>query len=172
VPAAALAVPGRRRLRRDRAEARVRAEREERLSAHGVSAGGTVTELTGTGASVNDWPELRLTVRFEAADGAVWDTTHTDWFPVYRLPRVGDAVTVRYDPADPRLTAVELPEQGAAQGAKQEQEQEEEQGRAAEPEWPGALERLAALHRAGSLSEREFTLAKARLLSDGEPRER
>lgn len=149
VPAAVLARPRRARQRRAYLTALATARR---LEAHGVSTTGTVTAAEALHSTEDHAVELRLTVRYLAADGTEHARRHTGTYPVYDAPRVGSRVAVRYDPQDPATAAVgELrPDAAAPQDAR--------------PPLTAELERLAALHREGSLDAVEFERAKAALL--------
>ncbi|MFE6865312.1 DUF3592 domain-containing protein [Kitasatospora sp. NPDC057692] len=150
---------GARRWRAFRVDARRQAERKERMERHGITVPGRITDLTHTGTSYNDHPELRLTVEFTTADGEQRRTTLTDLFPAYDAPRRGAPAEVRYDPADPdNVLATLVPEPVADTPPP---------APAPDLEVVAALERLAALHRDGALDTAEFTAAKARLLGSG-----
>ncbi len=86
---------------------------------------------------------MKLTVRFTASDGVEYTGQATVRFPSYDPPRRGAGVTVRYLPQDPGDFEI---------GAEA-------------PPLLDELERLAALHRAGSPTDAEFAPAKARLLA-------
>ncbi|MFE7189814.1 DUF3592 domain-containing protein [Kitasatospora sp. NPDC057541] len=154
---------GARRWRAFQRDSRIRAEREDRLERHGVTVPGRITDLGHTGSTYNDCPELRITVAFTTVDGEQHTATVIEAFPAYDAPRRGDAAEVRYDPADPgnaRASLVTGPAPDAGPAGPDA------------PPTPGldliaALERLAALHRDGSLDTAEFATAKARVLSGG-----
>ncbi|WP_327676223.1 DUF3592 domain-containing protein [Kitasatospora sp. NBC_00458] len=145
-------VPAERRVARETAVHRRARLLNRRLVEHGATVPGTVTALAGTPATAAHRTGLRLTVRYRTLKGEDHEATRAGEFPSYALPQVGDRVTVRYDPLAP----------GDAEFAVRPPD---EQPRDAASVLARELERLAVLHREGSLSSEEFALAKARLLT-------
>ncbi|MBB5867036.1 hypothetical protein F4553_000415 [Allocatelliglobosispora scoriae] len=130
--------------REQRDEGRVAA-----LTARGVISSGVVIGVQQTGRTSGEDPELLLNVRF-TVDGSERTGTATAFYPEHDLPRSGDQVIVRYLPEDPAVVDIQenrVPVVPAPAG-----------GLSLE------LERLARLHRDGSLTDGEFSAAKSRLL--------
>ncbi|WP_030391314.1 DUF3592 domain-containing protein [Kitasatospora purpeofusca] len=138
----------RRGARRWRAN-RLAAARQDRLEREGITVPALITHVATTGATDNDDPELRVTVGFRTADGADRTATTVDTFPVHLPPRPGGGAEVRYHPADPENLRITLATPAASRDG----------------DVVSALERLAALHREGSLDTAEFAAAKALLLT-------
>ncbi|MFE2728695.1 hypothetical protein [Kitasatospora sp. NPDC059327] len=88
------------------AEERERAERAERLDRYGVTVRATVVDFHGTGAVVNDCPELVVTVCYTTADGREFTQSVTETFPAFDVPRRGDRLALRYDPQCPERPEV------------------------------------------------------------------
>ncbi|MFD8754273.1 DUF3592 domain-containing protein [Kitasatospora sp. NPDC059577] len=149
VPAAVLARP---RLARQRRAYLAALATARRLEAHGVSTVGTVTATETLRPAEDHKVELRLTVRYLTPDGTGHTRRHTGTYPVHDAPRAGSRIAVRYDPRDPATAAVGAPRPDTAPP------------RDARPPLTAELERLAALHREGSLDATEFERAKAALL--------
>ncbi|MEV0188553.1 DUF3592 domain-containing protein [Kitasatospora purpeofusca] len=141
----------RRGARRWRAH-RLAAARQDRLEREGITVPALITHVAAGGATYDDDPELRVTVGFRTADGADRTTTTVDTFPLHFPPRPGDRAEVRYHPADPENLRVTLAAPAAA---------------LRDGDVVAALERLADLHREGSLDAAEFAAAKALLLRTG-----
>ncbi|MFB7670034.1 DUF3592 domain-containing protein [Kitasatospora purpeofusca] len=139
----------RRGARRWRAN-RLAAARQDRLEREGITVPALITHVATTGATDNDDPELRVTVGFRTTDGADRTAATVDTFPAHLPPRPGGGAEVRYHPADPENLRVTLATPAAA---------------SRDGDVVSALERLAALHREGSLDTAEFAAAKALLLT-------
>ncbi|MER5866387.1 DUF3592 domain-containing protein [Kitasatospora sp. NPDC002040] len=86
--------------RRAVAAERAAAARVARLRDHGVDTPATVLALGGGAADDSGHPELQLTVAFRTG-GRDHQAVLVASFPVYDLPRRGDELTIRHDPADP-----------------------------------------------------------------------
>lgn len=160
---------GARRWRTQTREKLRRVAETEQLESRGVTVAGVITDIRHTGSTYNDCPELALTVGYRPAGGDdTLTASHTDAWPVHRLPRQGGRADVTYDPQDPAVYRVEVPvgvealappRQPADDGHDDGHDGGRDRDRLADE-----LERLAALHRAGDLDDGEFALAKARLL--------
>lgn len=149
-----------------------------RLIATGAPATAVVTDVKDTGVTINDNPQVLLTVRIEPADGRPpYDSTATRTVSRVAIPRVGDRMAVRLDPADPQrwLPVGELPVSGAeAAPAAPAGPVAPAGGQLVEPP-PAAvpapssspvdeLGKLNDLRLRGALTEDEFAQAKSRLL--------
>lgn len=129
--------------------ATARAADQARFQDTASRADGVITAVTDTGMTTNDNPHVRLTIRYHRTDGTPAETTTKLLVSRLSIPRPGDPATVWYDPTGPR-THIELPEPDP--GSRSTTLATE-------------LERLATLHRAGTLTDPEFTQAKHRLLN-------
>ncbi|MFJ9696300.1 DUF3592 domain-containing protein [Kitasatospora sp. NPDC101183] len=147
-----VAVQGELRLRHERRKFAAARAVDRHLAEHGVSTAGTVTEVQALGEAHQDALDLRITLRFTDHDGTGRTFTHTANHPVHAAPRVGDRLTVRYDPQAPAIARAGAP-------------LPPEPVRDAVPSLTEELARLAALHREGALDAQEFERAKARLLA-------
>ncbi|MGF1427653.1 hypothetical protein [Kitasatospora sp. LaBMicrA B282] len=137
------------------ADRRRAARRAHRLAEEGEVVRGVITELTSSGPSRGGDARVKLTIRYTASDGVEYTETVDKSVPLVDLPRRGTGVTVRHLPEDPRDSEVEVDRAGVPVDG----------GPADPPTLVGELERLAALHDGGHLSDEEFTWAKARLLA-------
>lgn len=130
----------------------------QRLLAEGVNATGRITAVRDTGVTINNNP--RIALELEVPGVGTLEKTVT----VSRLaiPREGDSVQVWYDRSDPKTFALGLPTGPAPRAPAIP-------AIPATPATPGdltaTLERLAALHGTGALSDVEFEAAKARALA-------
>lgn len=76
-------------------------QRKARLERAGVDAHAQIIAIKDTGASVNDNPRVRITVRVSPPDGSEpFELSAKRLVPRVAIPRVGDTVSVRYDPDD------------------------------------------------------------------------
>jgi hypothetical protein len=76
-------------------------QRKARLEQAGVNAPAEIVSIRDTGASVNDNPRVALTVRVNPRDGSTpFELSAKRLVSRVAIPRVGDSVTVRYDPED------------------------------------------------------------------------
>jgi hypothetical protein len=153
LPFAAVSVVLHERWRGRQLELERRAEdRVAALSARGRPASGVIIGVEQTGRTSGNDPELLLEVRF-TVDGQERIGTASRFYPEYDLPRTGDPVTVRYLPENPSV--LDVREDRRPQTAAVPNQS---------PDLSAELDRLARLHRDGSLTDSEFTAAKARLL--------
>jgi hypothetical protein len=145
---------------------RRRIARTAQLLKTGARAPATVVEVHDTGVTVNDDPRVRVVVEVRPHGGSPFRAEKTNVVSRVAIPRVGDEVTVLYDPADPSTFAIALA--GEAQVAAAAA------GRPAPPVLGAhggelkALEMLASLRDRGILTEAEFQAQKAKLLG-GDP---
>lgn len=83
----------------------------DRLVKHGVQAPGRLLDVEETGTTINDSPELELTIEFQLKDGRL-DTSVCTFTPSLRsihLYQPGTSVTAAYDAEDPdEITIVSL----------------------------------------------------------------
>jgi hypothetical protein len=86
-----------------------------RVRRHGSDATATIVSVTPTGMTINDIPQVRVTLRVEPADGrAAYEADLRTGMSTPVSLRPGERVAVRYDPARPsRVALVE----GATAGA-------------------------------------------------------
>jgi hypothetical protein len=147
-----------------------------RLVATGAPATAVVTDVRDTGVTVNDNPQVVLTVRIEPADGRPpYDSSATRTVSRVAIPRVGDRLAVRVDPADPQrwLPVGEAfsaaPDvASAAPGPAPEADPGAGPAPAPAPSpSPSPVDELGKLNDLrlrGALTEDEFAQAKSRLL--------
>jgi hypothetical protein len=150
---------------------RTRVAQAEALVRDGARAVGTVTDVHDTGVTVNDNPRVHLRLDIRPEDGApAFTGEKAVTVSRVKVPRVGDRFPVWYDRADP--TRFALGTEVGDEAPPDVQALFAAAGRrpAASADPLGQIERLAALHRAGTLTDAEFEAAKARLLARlGEP---
>lgn len=71
------------------------------LRSTGLHGSGLVTAVSDTGVTVNDDPVISITVQVHPQDGGLpFERTTRALVPRVRIPRVGDACTVRYRTGD------------------------------------------------------------------------
>jgi hypothetical protein len=96
--------------------------RHDRIAEKGIRAPGRLLMVEETNTTINDVPELELTVEFTRKDGTL-DTAVTDFVPTRRTLHMyqdGIGVTAAYDPEDPdEITILEIggPVRGVMNGA-------------------------------------------------------
>jgi len=119
----------------------------------------TIVEVEDTQSTVNDRPRLWVTVEARPVDGRPFTLRKRFTFSRGALPRLGDAVDVAYDPADPNDFAYRPARKPTPSAAPDERAPEREPDRIAR------LKDLAELHDAGALTASEFESEKQRLLN-------
>ncbi|TMK42184.1 MAG: hypothetical protein E6G56_01890 [Actinobacteria bacterium] len=93
-------------------------KRKQRLQEAGVNAPAEIISLRDTGVTVNNNPRVVLTLRVNPADGSSpFEVSKKQLISRVSLPRVGDPVTVRYDPEDHDNFEIGAASAGAANGA-------------------------------------------------------
>jgi hypothetical protein len=93
-------------------------KRKQRLQEAGVNAPAEIVSLRDTGVTVNNNPRVALTLRVNPADGSSpFEVSKKQLISRVSLPRVGDALTVRYDPEDHDNFEVGAASAGAGNGA-------------------------------------------------------
>lgn len=160
-------------------------KRAANLMAEGAKAVGTITSVQDTGMTVNDNPRVKMTFRIEPLDGApAFDASKTSTVSRVQVPQPGQRYPVWYSLEDPdefafamiadpsgREQIVQLfgPEafgpDGSGIGMPVMVAAAPAVEAAANGDDPVAkLERLAALHASGALTDDEFAAQKAKLL--------
>lgn len=95
----------------------------QRLLAQGVPANARIVQVGSTGLTVNDSPQLQVTMEVQPppapgyrADAAPFMATTSILVPVYAMARVcpGATVPVRFDPATPANVAIDFRAMGFA----------------------------------------------------------
>jgi hypothetical protein len=136
---------------------------------------GTVLQVQDTGMTVNDNPRVKMIFRVEPIDGApAFDAEKTTTVSRVEIPRQGDRYPIWYDQQDPANTwayATVADDNGRATmrqlfGAAAEGFVGMGAPAAAAPQADPVeqLEKLAALHAQGALTDAEFAAQKAKLL--------
>lgn len=150
--------------------ARGNAKREaalEQFRARAVRVPGIVASITDTGVTINEDPKVALGIEYTREDGAPGRIERKQLVSRLNLPRVGDPVTVSYDPTGVEEAVFEFPD-AAASAAEALATARTAGVTDAVPEPASgliaSLERLSALHREGALTDDEFASAKRRLL--------
>jgi hypothetical protein len=137
---------------------------------------GVVLNVQDTGTTINDNPRVKMTFRIEPLDGgAPFEAEKTKTVSRVEIPRAGDRYPVWYDAADPTSWAYALVEndQGREQirqmfgPAAETMTGVGDPGAAAAPAAPDPLDQLKKLdelHKAGAVTDEEFTSKKQQLL--------
>ena len=129
---------------------------QSQLLRTGAAAPATIVDVSDTGMSINDNPRVELTLRVTPSDGTEpFDLRRKLVASRVKLPRVGERLTVFYDPDDLSKFTFKNDDVVDGDGAST---------KAADP--VDQISRLHDLHRQGALSEEEFAEAKQRLLAD------
>jgi hypothetical protein len=133
--------------------------RTNHLAQAGERATGVITDVRRKGWGNDQVASLAMTVLARTGDGTEIQFTRTLSISVVKAPRVGDAVEVAYDPADPTRFVyrplVEMP--GADSSASPTEPSTDRIGK---------LRELADLREQGLLTQAEFDAEKARLLAE------
>ncbi|MFI6155468.1 hypothetical protein ACIBCA_22605 [Kitasatospora sp. NPDC051170] len=145
---------GERRLRRERREFVAARALGLTIAARGASSTGVVTVAEPTERTHRGDPELLITVRYPALDGAEHLCSQIRFYPALAQPRIGDRMAVRYDPAEPGAAQIGEPLPPAPVPVRD-----------AGPSLAVRLDRLSQQHRDGELDATEFEQARRRLLS-------
>jgi hypothetical protein len=121
-------------------------------------ADGVIAAVNDTGVTINENPQVRLIVNYQRPDHIAAQAEKKLVVPRLSIPRPGQPVIVWYDPSGSEAIVEFDPAAPAEPGVD------------ALLDVPAdrvtSLERLAALHRDGSLTDEEFTRAKTQLLHD------
>ncbi len=86
------------------------------ILANGIPARATITNVQDTGMTINDNPRVKLTLQVQPDGDMPFEATKKVTVSRIAIPRIGDSMWVRYDPADPG--AVEFDEAKNAAAAK------------------------------------------------------
>ena len=78
------------------------------ILANGIQARATITNVQDTGMTVNDNPRVKLTLQVTPDGDMPFEATKKVTVSRIAIPRIGDSMWVRYDPADP--SAIEFDE--------------------------------------------------------------
>lgn len=171
-----------------RRTAATRAVQTAAFKAHAIMVPGVITAVNDTGVTINDNPRVAITVEYRRADGSTGRLEHKRTVSRVAIPGVGSQVTVWYDPTggkavveftapDPSLLSggagagAGIGAAGIGMGMNPAMGITDAvppmyaPGSASSSPLVAALERLAALHRDGSLTESEYAHAKQRLLN-------
>ena len=75
----------------------------------GISAPAVILNAEDTGTTMNESPQVRLTLQVNPAYGPSFQAVTTTFVGRLQIPLItpGSQVTVRYDPADPTKVAIE-----------------------------------------------------------------
>lgn len=138
---------------------RRRAARAQRLVRDGVRAPAVITSVEDTNMTINGNPRVRIGVEVRPPGGEPFQATKSVTVSRLAPPQVGDLAEVFYDESDPERFALAL-KQGVVAAAG-------EDAAATPTDTVGRLERLAALHERGALTDEEFKTGKAALLEPG-----
>src|SRR3954453_3979789 len=142
----------------------------------GSKGGGTVVQVQDTGMTVNDNPRFKMVFPVEPLDGGgAFDAQKTTTLSRLEIPRQGDRYPIWYDPSDPSNTwAYATVADDNGRETMRQLFGEAASGfvgmggapapAAAAPDSMEQLERLAALHAQGALTDEEFAAQKAKLL--------
>ena len=75
-------------------------EQMQALMQNGLDGTAEVVSIADTGAMVNYNPVVLLQLKVTPASGAVFDTTGQTMVSKIAVPRVGDKIKIKFDPAD------------------------------------------------------------------------
>ena len=149
-------------------------KKAEQLFETGSKGVGTVLQVQDTGMTINDNPRVQMVFRVEPLDGTpAFDAQKTTTVSRVEIPRQGDRYPIWYDPSDPSNTwayATVADDNGRATMRQLFGEAANTfvgmggAPPAAAPDPMEQLERLAALHQQGALTDEEFAAQKAKLL--------
>jgi hypothetical protein len=82
------------------------AQEAQWVAQSGLEASAEVMAIQDTGATVNDNPVVMLTLKVTSSVGTQFDTTGRTMVSRIAIPRVGDKIKIKYNPADPTQIAV------------------------------------------------------------------
>jgi hypothetical protein len=81
-------------------------EMAKNLAQTGVDATAEVLSVTDTGATINMNPVLVLTIKVTPSIGAEFQTAAQLMVPRIAIPRAGDKIKIKYNPANPSQIAI------------------------------------------------------------------
>jgi hypothetical protein len=119
----------------------------------GVEAPATIADVVDTGGSINDQPRATVVLRVDGPDGT-FEVRRTVTVSRVKPLRIGERVTVYYDPKDTSSFTFR----------QSDLTDDEPAGPAADP--VAQIAKLAEMHERGMLSADEFATAKERLIAD------
>jgi hypothetical protein len=158
-------------------------KKAENLVATGATGVGTITGVRDTGMTVNDNPRVEMIFRIDPLDGsAPFEASKKATVSRVRIPQAGQRYPVFYDAADPQTFAFieSLADENGralilqkfgdafgpdASGIGQVAAAAPAAASAAAPDPVAQIERLAALHASGALTDAEFAEQKQRILA-------
>ncbi|MGD0174654.1 MAG: DUF3592 domain-containing protein [Anaerolineales bacterium] len=76
------------------------------VAQNGADATAEVLSITDTGATVNMNPVVVLTLKVKPASGAEFQTAAQLMVPRIAVPRAGDKIKIKYNPANPSQIAI------------------------------------------------------------------
>lgn len=158
--------------------------KEQQLFQTGQRATAVIEGVEGTGVSINDCPQVYLTLRVQPRNGPEFIHQRKLVLPFGSVVQPGYLVEVAYDPANPDNVAIESdPRYVATAPAQYIKTRPPEQQQVQAPAYPGPavsaaapavddspptlieqIERLAKLRDSGALTEAEFQEQKKQLL--------
>jgi hypothetical protein len=146
--------------------------KEAQLFQTGERATATIEGVEGTGVSINDCPQVYLTLRVKPTHGAEFVHQRKIVLPFGAVVQPGYLIDVAYDPANPRNVALDVdPRYVATPPAVYVRTRPPEAAPAVAAATDGSpptlidqLERLAKLKESGALTEAEFEAQKKELL--------
>ena len=83
-------------------------KKKKNILANGIQARATITNVQDTGMTINDNPRVKLTLQVTPDGDMPFEATKKVTISRIAIPRIGDSMWVRYDPADP--SAIEFDE--------------------------------------------------------------
>jgi hypothetical protein len=119
----------------------------------GVEAPATIVDVIETGVSINDQPRPTIVLRVDGPDGT-FEVRRNVTVSRLRIPRIGERVTVYYDPKD------------TSNFTFRQSDLANDQPPSDQPDPVEQIAKLAELRESGALSDEEFAQAKQRLLAD------
>lgn len=154
----------------------------ENLVENGAMAVGTITSIHDTGMTINDNPRVEMVFRIDPLDGsAPFQASKKSTVSRVRIPQPGNRYPVFYDREDPQTfafvesladengRALILQKFGDAFGPDASGVGMPAAAPAAAPDGAAdpvaQIERLAALHASGALTDAEFAEQKQRILA-------
>ena len=150
---------------------------EAQLFQTGERATAVIEGVEGTGVSINDCPQVYLTLRVKPRSGAEFVHQRKIVLPFGAVVQPGYLVDVAYDPINPDNLALDVDPRYVAtppavyiRTRPPEAEQLAAAAPAADPSPPtliDQLERLSKLHESGALTDAEFDAQKQKLLMGG-----
>jgi hypothetical protein len=81
-------------------------QQAQMLAQSGMEASAEVLSIEDTGALINFNPVVRLKLKVEPVYGAGFETTGQSMVSKIAIPRVGDKIKIKYNPADPTQLVV------------------------------------------------------------------